>query len=74
VHRRQRPDIIAAASTATNLTITFATDTATATAARMEMNNWDDAEIRGVAGCVLYVGMQCCRNLKVAMGSQHLLA
>jgi hypothetical protein len=29
------------------------------TKGRMEMNNCDDAEIRGVAGCVLNVSMQC---------------
>jgi hypothetical protein len=63
VRRCQCPDIAAAAaaSTATDLTITLATatTTATATAARMEMNNWDNAEIRGAAGCVLHVSMQC---------------
>ncbi len=57
MHHDQHPDIATAATvtTATNLAITLATATATATAtvARTEMNNWDDAEIRGVAGCVL---------------------
>jgi hypothetical protein len=65
LRRRQCPNIAAAtaATTATNLAITLTTATATATttatATRMEMNNWDDAEIRGVAGCVLYISMQC---------------